>query len=91
MKTQKRKFVLFIFKFQAHNIKLNSQVGKAKFLPPNTILKSQLMDRGFIETFKMLYRKESVRKISISSTDNENSISIYSLSYAKYLIKCGET
>jgi len=75
MKTQKRKILLFIDNCPAHNIILNCQAVKVKFLPPNTTSKSQPLDQGIIKTFKTLYRKEIVRTI-LSDMDDEKSTSI---------------
>jgi len=40
MKIQKRKILLFIDNYPAHNIIPNCQAIKVKFLPPNTTSKS---------------------------------------------------
>ncbi|XP_050546377.1 tigger transposable element-derived protein 6-like [Daktulosphaira vitifoliae] len=59
---KQRNVLLFIDNCTAHcNINLKSV--KVEFLPPNTTSKLQPMDRGIIQNFKTLYRKEIIRKI----------------------------
>jgi hypothetical protein len=54
MKTQEPKMLLFIDNFLTHNIILNCEAIKLKYLPPNTTSKSQSLDQGIIKTFKMV-------------------------------------
>jgi hypothetical protein len=53
--------------------KLNSI--RVEFLPPNTILQFQPMDQGIIQNFKILYRKEVIRKM-VNDIDEGRSFSI---------------
>ena len=52
--------MLFIDNYRAHNNLPNLDCIKIVYLPPNTTSKSQPIDQGIINNFKVFYRKDVV-------------------------------
>lgn len=62
MKKKNKKILMFIDNCTAHGEIPNLKNIKIKYLPPNTTSKLQPLDQGIIQSFKMHYRKEVVRR-----------------------------
>ncbi|GBL93785.1 Tigger transposable element-derived protein 6 [Araneus ventricosus] len=63
MRVKKRKIILFIDNFSAHNNLPALKKVSVKFFPANTTSKLQPMDQGIIRRFKVNYRRRLVRKL----------------------------
>lgn len=63
MKKKNKKILMFIDNCTAHGEIPNLKNIKIKYLPPNTTSKLQPLDQGIIQSFKMHYRKEVVRRV----------------------------
>ncbi|CAB3249172.1 unnamed protein product [Arctia plantaginis] len=62
MKKKNKKILMFIDNCTAYGEIPNLKNIKIKYLPPNTTSKLQPLDQGIIQSFKMHYRKEVVRR-----------------------------
>lgn len=63
MKNDKRKIVLFIDNCTGHSRIPKMENVKVEFLLPNTTSKLQPLDQGIIQSFKVKYRHQVVKKI----------------------------
>ncbi|XP_022167245.1 tigger transposable element-derived protein 4-like [Myzus persicae] len=85
-----RKKVLFlIVNCTAHNAEKKFNSIKVEFLPPNKTSQLQSMDQGIIQNFKILYRKEVIRKI-VNDIDEGRSFSINLLQTMRMCYKAWE-
>lgn len=75
MSLKGKKVHLLIDNCTAHNTKKKFYSIKVEFLPPNTTSQLQPMDQGIIQNFKILYRKEVIRKM-VNDIDEGRSFSI---------------
>ncbi|XP_013164004.1 PREDICTED: tigger transposable element-derived protein 6-like isoform X2 [Papilio xuthus] len=62
MKKKNKKIIMFIDNCTAHGEIPKLKNIKIKYLPPNTTSKLQPLDQGIIQSFKMHYGKEIVRR-----------------------------
>ena len=63
MKAEKRKIILFLDNFSAHQVNVKLEHVKVQFLPKNTTSKLQPLDQGIIKNAKVHYRKRVIRRL----------------------------
>ncbi|GFT12716.1 tigger transposable element-derived protein 4 [Trichonephila clavipes] len=71
MKTRKKKILLLIDYAPCHPDEITLSNIAVRFLPPNPLSPLQPLDQGIIQSFKILYRKNLLKRLLSHSSDPE--------------------
>ncbi|GFY39278.1 tigger transposable element-derived protein 4 [Trichonephila inaurata madagascariensis] len=71
MKTRKKKILLLIDYAPCHPDEITLSNIAVRFLPPNPLSPLQPLDQGIIQSFKILYRKNMLKRLLSHASDSE--------------------
>ncbi|GFT47275.1 tigger transposable element-derived protein 4 [Nephila pilipes] len=72
MKTRKKKILLLIDYAPCHPDEVTLSNIAVRFLPPNPLSPLQPLDQGIIQSFKILYRKNLLKRLLSHASDSES-------------------